>query len=349
MRSATKSSFWQCFWQRPAGIFLTAKLTCMVTRPQNQASGILAACSSKYLWWSFNPRCFGPSVQRTNMANNIWSHSKTKWCITKLITKDLHLAAGREKHWSNRFIRITKLPRETNFIFFSLPFITVTADHTGKNKSGLSHLLIIAGFADQPDTEVLINVDPELIFLIFLPPLLYEAAVPFHWKRSCREVAAHHYQLCLCGGFLPRFLWPLRPAVLLAQFFCSAELYRHPIPWSASLKQWMRLNAMRSILGEKPAEWPSSLIIFPVCTGVSSCGKICMVPGCRQFFWMVIGGVAAGWVVGKIFMWIRNKLPTDPDIDIVITLVTPMWCTWWQKKYTAPVCWLLLRAGYCVQ
>jgi NhaP-type Na+/H+ or K+/H+ antiporter len=38
-----------------------------------------------------------------------------------------------------------------------------------------------------------VGIDPELVFLIFLPPLLYEAAWQTSWNR-------HHYVLCYCVG-----------------------------------------------------------------------------------------------------------------------------------------------------
>jgi CPA1 family monovalent cation:H+ antiporter len=41
------------------------------------------------------------------------------------------------------------------------------------------------------------------------------------------------------------------------------------------------------------------------------------------FVWMVIGGICAGVAVGFIFMKVHKYLPTDANMDILLTLVTP--------------------------
>jgi CPA1 family monovalent cation:H+ antiporter len=41
------------------------------------------------------------------------------------------------------------------------------------------------------------------------------------------------------------------------------------------------------------------------------------------FVWMVIGGIGVGIAVGFIFMKLHKYLPTDANMDILLTLVTP--------------------------
>ncbi|MFN8251147.1 MAG: Na+/H+ antiporter [Ferruginibacter sp.] len=220
-----------------------------------------------------------------------------------------------------------------NFIFFlSLPFITVLLIILAKKiKVAYPILLIIAGLLISLIPGVpLINVDPELIFLIFLPPLLYEAAWAISWKELWkwrRIITSFAFVVVFFTAFsVAVTAYYLIPGFTLALGFLLGGIVSPPDAVSAAavLKTVDAPKRMRSILeGESLLNDASSLIIFQFALVAITTGKFVWYQAAGSFLWMVIGGVAAGWVVGKVFMWIHNKLPTDPDIDIVITLVTP--------------------------
>jgi len=46
-----------------------------------------------------------------------------------------------------------------------------------------------------------VQVDPNMIFFIFLPPLLFEASWSISFKEM-KKMVAHHWQFCIFSGFV---------------------------------------------------------------------------------------------------------------------------------------------------
>jgi NhaP-type Na+/H+ or K+/H+ antiporter len=81
---------------------------------------------------------------------------------------------------------------------------------------------------------------------------------------------------------------------------------------------------MQSILeGESLLNDASSLIIFRFALIAISTGQFIWYEATLSFGWMVIGGVGIGLLVGLIFMKAHKYLPTDANMDIVLSIVTP--------------------------
>jgi NhaP-type Na+/H+ or K+/H+ antiporter len=67
----------------------------------------------------------------------------------------------------------------------------------------------------------------------------------------------------------------------------------------------------------------SSLIIFRFAFIAVATGQFIWQDALLSFSWMLIGGIAIGLTIGLVFMKIHKYMPTDTNIDIVLTLVTP--------------------------
>lgn len=73
-----------------------------------------------------------------------------------------------------------------NFVFYLGLVIVIVLAIMLANKLRIAYpiLLVVAGLAISFVPGIpKIKIDPELIFIIFLPPLLYEAAFSVSWKE----------------------------------------------------------------------------------------------------------------------------------------------------------------------
>lgn len=192
-------------------------------------------------------------------------------------------------------------------------------------------LLVLAGLAVSfvPGIPVL-KIDPELIFIIFLPPLLYEAA----WATSWKELW-HWRRIIGSFAFVVVFLTAISVALVANSFipgfslalgFLLGGIVSPPDAVSASaiLKYVTVPKRMSSILeGESLLNDASSLIIFRFAAIAVSTGQFVMHEAALSFVWMVAGGILIGLAVGLVFLKIHKWLPTDVNMDIILSLVTP--------------------------
>ncbi len=192
-------------------------------------------------------------------------------------------------------------------------------------------LLVVAGLLISlaPDISRL-HIEPELIFIIFLPPLLYEAAFAISWKELWRW-----RRIVFSFAFVVVFLTALSvawvansfiPGFSLALGFLLGGIVSPPDAVSAgAILKFVRLpRRMSSILeGESLLNDASSLIIFRFALVAVGTGQFIWQEAALSFGWMVVGGVGIGMLVGWLFMKAHRLLPTDANMDIVLSLVTP--------------------------
>jgi Na+/H+ antiporter len=192
-------------------------------------------------------------------------------------------------------------------------------------------LLVLAGLAISfvpgiPAT----HISPELIFVIFLPPLLYEAAWAISWKELWRW-----RRIITSFAFIVVFLTAMSvafvanhfiPGFSLALGFLLGGIVSPPDAVSAgAILKFVKVPMrMQSILeGESLLNDASSLIIFRFSMIAVATGQFIWYKAALSFSWMLIGGIGIGLIVGWIFIKIHKSLPTDANTDIVLTIVTP--------------------------
>ena len=192
-------------------------------------------------------------------------------------------------------------------------------------------LLVLAGLVISfvPGIPAL-KIDPELIFIVFLPPLLYEAA----WANSWKELW-HWRRIIGSFAFIVVFLTAISVALVaesyipgfsLALGFLLGGIVSPPDAVSASaiLKFVKVPKRMSCILeGESLLNDASSLIIFRFALITVSTGRFIWHEAALSFGWMVAGGIAIGLLIGFLFLKAHQRLPTDVNMDIILTLVTP--------------------------
>ena len=213
-------------------------------------------------------------------------------------------------------------------LIFAIVLIMMVAD---KIKVAYPILLIIAGLGISliPGIPHL-TIDPEFIFLIFLPPLLYEAAWTISWKELW-----HWRRIILSFAFVVVFLTALSvafvanyfiPGFTLALGFLLGGIVSPPDAVSAgAILKFVKVpRTISSILeGESLLNDASSLIIFRFALIAVGTGQFVWSQASVSFTWMVIGGIGIGLLIGWIFMKLHKYLPTDANMDIALTLITP--------------------------
>lgn len=220
-----------------------------------------------------------------------------------------------------------------HFPFYLLLILSIVLLIMLANKIKVAYpiLLVIAGLLISiiPGVPVT-KIDPELIFIIFLPPLLYEAAWSISWKelwRWRRIITSFAFIVVFLTAMTVAFAANyLIPGFSLALGFLLGGIVSPPDAVSANaiLKFVHVPKRMSSILeGESLLNDASSLIIFRFAMIAVGTGQFIWLDATLSFTWMVVGGVAIGLLIGWLFMKIHKYLPTDASMDIILTIITP--------------------------
>ncbi|KFF11402.1 Na+/H+ antiporter [Chryseobacterium soli] len=175
-----------------------------------------------------------------------------------------------------------------------------------------------------------IHIDPELIFIIFLPPLLYEAAWSISWKELWkwrRIIGSFAFVVVFLTAISVAFVANyFIPGFSLALGFLLGGIVSPPDAVSASaILKFVKIpKRMSSILeGESLLNDASSLIILRFALIAVATGQFIWYEAAFSFSWMVIGGTGVGLLIGWLFMKAHKYLPTDASMDTILTIVAP--------------------------
>lgn len=220
-----------------------------------------------------------------------------------------------------------------HFPFYLILIITIVLLIMLANRIKIAYpiLLVVAGLLISfiPGIPML-KIDPELIFIIFLPPLLYEAAWSISWKELW-----HWRRIITSFAFIVVFLTAISvafvansiiPGFSLALGFLLGGIVSPPDAVSAGtiLKSIKVPKRLSSILeGESLLNDASSLIIFRFALIAVATGQFIWYEAALDFTWMVLGGTGIGLLIAFIFKKVHKLLPTDVNMDIILTLVAP--------------------------
>jgi len=222
------------------------------------------------------------------------------------------------------------------FVLALIAIIVLIEMLANKIKVAYPILLVIAGLGISfiPGLPA-IRIDPNMIFFIFLPPLLFEAS----WSISLKELKKW-YRIIGSFAFLVVFFTAVSVAIFtnyfipgfsLALGFLLGGIVSPPDAVSAGaiLKFVKVQKATASILeGESLLNDASSLIIFRFALVAVATGQFIWKDAALSFSWMIFGGAIIGLALGWIFMQAHKRLPTDAPSDIAFTLIEPYILYW---------------------
>lgn len=193
-------------------------------------------------------------------------------------------------------------------------------------------LLVLAGLVISflPFIPI-IKIDPEVIFYIFLPPLLYMSAVSLSLKETL-----NWKRVILCFAFLVVFLtascigllatW-LVPGMTLAMGMMLGGILASTDAVSATtiMHQVKVPSRISTILeGESMLNDASSLITFSFALIAVQTGSFVIEKALLSFIWVVFGGGITGVLIGMMFIYLHKILPDkDPNVTIIFTLIAP--------------------------
>jgi monovalent cation/hydrogen antiporter len=184
-----------------------------------------------------------------------------------------------------------------------------------------------------------VTIDPELVFLIFLPPLLYEAAWATSWKefwRWRRVITSFAFPIVIITSCVVAFVSSaLIPGFTLALGFLLGGIISPPDAVSATtIMRGVKVpKSLSSIIeGESLLNDASSLIVFRFALAAVITGQFHFGEAATSFFLVIVMGTLIGVAVALIFYAIHRWLPTTPSIDIILTLVTP-YCMYYGAEH----------------
>lgn len=175
-----------------------------------------------------------------------------------------------------------------------------------------------------------VAIEPDLIFLIFLPPLLYEAAMHtswpefWKWRRSISMLAFGLVFFTSVG--VAYFTNAFVPGFTLAMGFLLGGIISPPDAVAAtSVLKSVKIPRRGIIIleGESLINDASSLIVYRFALAAIFTGAFSFGEAVEDFFVVAIGGIIVGVALGNILYVIHRFLPTTPSIDTSISLMTP--------------------------
>src|SRR6478609_6106600 len=218
-----------------------------------------------------------------------------------------------------------------SLIILLLAVITALAQLTDKVKIPYPVLLVVTGMAIGfiPHLPV-IELDPETVFLLFLPPVLYGAA----WNTSWFEFKAARRPISLLAigcvlfttvliavvahHFIPGFGWP--------ESFVLGAIISPPdaVAASAATKGLGIPRRVTTILeGESLVNDATGLIAYKYGIAAAASGTFIFWLASINFFYVAIVGILVGLVLGQLFKWIHMITPDNPVNDTALTFIAP--------------------------
>jgi CPA1 family monovalent cation:H+ antiporter len=175
-----------------------------------------------------------------------------------------------------------------------------------------------------------IEIQPELIFVIILPPLLYEAAWNTSWKdfwKWRRVISSFAFPVVILTSCVVAFVSSsLIPGFTLAAGFLLGGIVSPPDAVSASaiLKNIKVPRRFISIVeGESLLNDASSLVVFRFALAAVLTGSFVFREAATDFVVVIVMGIVTGIAVALVFYAIHRWLPTSTNMDVVLTFVTP--------------------------
>ena len=174
-----------------------------------------------------------------------------------------------------------------------------------------------------------LNLPPELVFLVFLPPLVYRASFLTHPKtlrRHATPLALLAVGLVLATALSVAFLVShLVPGVGFAQGLVLGAVVAPTDPIAAS-GVFGRLGAPRQVVdiveGESLVNDATALVLYAIAIQAVISGPPTVLGAVTELAVAVLGGVAIGLVTGLLVVLVRTRI-REVGLQLLLSLFTP--------------------------
>ncbi len=175
-----------------------------------------------------------------------------------------------------------------------------------------------------------IELNPELLFVVFVPPLLYVAA----FSTSLRDFTAQLWPIIRLGvvmvivsiaavawtahGLNTEFTW--------AAAFALGAIVAPPDPIAATavLRSVGAPPVLVSVLeGEGMVNDATALVAYRVAVAAAVTGTFSPSRVAGGLLLTVAGGLAIGFITGWTIVWVRGRIRGLPVIENTLSLLTP--------------------------
>jgi CPA1 family monovalent cation:H+ antiporter len=174
------------------------------------------------------------------------------------------------------------------------------------------------------------TINPEIIFIAFLPPLLYEAAWNTSWKefwRYRRVISSFAFLIVILTSFVIAIVSSsIIPGFTMALGFLLGGIVSPPDAVSATsvLKNVKVSKSLSAIVeGESLLNDASSLIVFRFALIAVDTGRFVFQEAAFSFAVVIAMGILTGVIIAVLYYYLHRWLPTTANMDIVLTLTAP--------------------------
>ncbi|MGA2871491.1 MAG: Na+/H+ antiporter, partial [Verrucomicrobiota bacterium] len=173
-----------------------------------------------------------------------------------------------------------------------------------------------------------VRLSPDLVFLVFLPPLLFPAAFFTSWRdfrANLRPISLLAIGLVLFTTVVVAFLAYYFFNLPLAAGFVLGAIISPPDAIAATAIA-ERLSVPRRIVtileGESLVNDATALIAYRFAVAAVLTGTFSLADAGLQFVFVSVGGVLTGLAVGWLAVWFHKRVD-DAPIEITVSLLTP--------------------------
>jgi CPA1 family monovalent cation:H+ antiporter len=189
-------------------------------------------------------------------------------------------------------------------------------------------VLVIAGIALSLTPSVpAIHLDPEIVFFVLLPPVLFEAAYFtswrdfWRWKRAIFMLAfglvtaTSALVALLCVTFIPGMSWA-------AGFVLGAIVSPPDAAAATAITRGLHLprRIVQILEGESLVNDAAGLTVYRFAIAAVVTGAFSWGDATLAFLWIALGGCAIGALLGWAFVRLHPKLK-DPEVEILSTFL----------------------------
>src|SRR6202162_89934 len=178
-----------------------------------------------------------------------------------------------------------------------------------------------------------IDLAPEFVLLVLLPPLIYSAGVSMSWREfrfnlrpiALLAVGCVIFTTCAVPAALHWLLgWQWGVAFLLGAIVAPPDVVA---PLAIARRLGMPRRIVVVLEGEGLANDATALILYRFAVVAVSSGAFSLGQAAGTFALIVVGeivyGIAVGWLSLRLRQWAR-----EPRVEITLSLMTPYLAYW---------------------
>jgi len=216
-------------------------------------------------------------------------------------------------------------------IIFILAIVIGLSAFADKSKIPYPILLVIVGIGiGFIPTMAEIEINPEIIFLIFLPPLLYDASFnisPKHFKTNLSTISTLAIPLVFLTTFwiavvshymIPGMTWPL-------SFVLGAILSATDAVAAVNVTKGLGIpeKTITILEGESLINDASALVAYRFAVATALGSAFIIWKATLDFVLLLGGGFLVGFVMAKILAFILTKVRKNINVTVSFMLLMP--------------------------